>query len=452
MRAAMMNDIQPVSVSSATKPTGEAHVLEWEWVERSIWTDRMLEALAKGVKGNVWYSLMDKVMRNSTLQLAWQKVKANQGSAGTDHQSLREFERNLAKNLEKLSGELGADTYHPCPIRRVLIDKPGLTEERPLGIPAVRDRVVQTALLLTIEPIFENVFAPQSYGFRPGLGCKDALRQVDQLLKQGCHWVVDADLKSYFDSIPHDRLMKEVRKYIADGRVLGLLQKYLKQEIFDGLNRWQPGEGTPQGAVISPLLSNLYLHSLDVAMDEAGYQMIRYADDVVILCRSLEGAEVALARLQKLLDERGLSLNPQKTRIADLSEPGDGFNFLGYHFTRGQISGRISRWPRKKSLKKLKDTIRQKTKRNNGQSLSVVIEQVNRTLRGWFEYFKHSHRYTFKPLDKWVRRRLRNILRKRSKLKGPSCGLDHHRWPNKYFQDLGLYSLVAAHGALFQSS
>jgi RNA-directed DNA polymerase len=217
----MTNETQPVPVCLTTKQTGETQALEWEWVERSIWTDRMLEALAQGVKGNVWYSLMDKVMRLSTLQLAWKKVKANQGSAGTDHQSIKKFEGNLAENLEKLHEELRTGTYQPRPIRRVLIDKPGGTGKRPLGIPAVRDRVVQTALLLVIEPIFERVFVPQSYGFRPGRGCKDALRQVDQLLKGGCHWVVDADLKSYFDSIPHARLMEEVRLYIADGRVLG---------------------------------------------------------------------------------------------------------------------------------------------------------------------------------------------------------------------------------------
>ena len=448
----MTNETQPVPVCCTTKQTGDTHPREWEWVERSVWTDRMLDALVKGVKGNVWFSLMDKVMRISTLQRAWTKVKANQGSAGTDHQSIREFERRLVENLEKLHEELRTGTYQPRPIRRVYIDKPGSTEKRPLGIPAVRDRVVQTALCLVIEPIFERAFIPQSYGFRPGWGCKDALRQVDKLLKEGFHWVVDADLKSYFDSIPHTRLMEEVRKYIVDGRVLDLLEKYLKQEIFDGLQRWRPGEGTPQGAVISPLLSNLYLHPLDVAMAATGFKMVRYADDLVILCDSLEGAEAALAWLQKLLAERGLSLNPQKTRIANLAEPGDGFDFLGYHFTRGHTSGRLSRWPREKSLKKLKDSIRQKTKRNSGHSLTAVIDQVNRTLRGWFEYFKHSHRYTFKPLDKWIRRRLRNILRKRSKLEGLSRGLDHHRWPNKYFQDLGLYSLLEAHRALFQSS
>ena len=447
----MTNETQLVPVCPCTKQTGETH-LEWELVERSIWTARMLEALDKGVKGKVWYSLMDKVMRVSTLELALRKVKTNQGSAGTDHQSIREFERNLAENLGKLHEELRTGTYRPRPIRRVLIDKPGSTEKRSLGIPAVRYRVVQTALLLVIEPIFERVFVPQSYGFRPGRGCKDALRQVDLMLKGGWHWVVDADLKSYFDSIPHTRMMGEVRKHIADGRVMDLLEKYLKQEIFDGLHRWQPGEGTPQGAVISPLPSNLYLHPVDVAMAEAGFQMVRYADDLVILCGSLKEAEAALDWLQKLLEDRGLSLNSQKTRIADLTEPGDGFDFLGYHFTRSFTSGQFSRWPRKKSLKKLKDSIRQKTKRNSGHSLTVIIDQVNRTLRGWFEYFRHSHRYTFKPLDKWIRRRLRNILRKRNKLAGFNRGLDHHRWTNKYFQDLGLYSFVKAHGALLQSS
>jgi RNA-directed DNA polymerase len=446
------NEITPVPVCNMTKQTGDTRPQEWKWVERSIWTERMLEALDKGVKGGVWFSLIDKVTRVKTLRAAWTQVKANKGSAGSDHQSIEDFEARLEENLDKLQSELQSGRYQPRPIKRVYIDKPGSKEKRPLGIPAVRDRVVQNALRLVIEPIFEREFLPCSYGFRPGRGCKDALRQVDELLKDGYLWVVDADIKSYFDSIPHERLMQEVEKYIADSRVLNLLRQFLNQDILDGLERWTPRDGTPQGAVISPLLANLYLHPVDVTVVETGFEMIRYADDLVILSRSLEGAEAALARLQNLLAKRGLTLHPQKTRIANLTAPGDGFDFLGYHFKRGSNSNRLTRWPRNKSLKKLKDSIRQKTKRCNGLSLEAIIINVNRTLYGWFEYFKHCHRYTFRRLDPWIRRRLRSILRRRIKLKGISRGSDHQRWPNKFFQDLGLFSLEEAQRVLLQSS
>jgi len=303
-----------------------------------------------------------------------------------------------------------------------------------------------------MEPILEREFHVGSYGFRPGRDCKDALRRVDKLLKKGYLWVVDADIKAYFDSIPQERLMHEVEKYIADGRVLALLEKYLQQDILDGLRRWRPEEGMPQGAVISPLLANLYLHPVDVDMAEQGWQMVRYADDLVILCRSLEGAEAALASLTKRLGDRGLTLHPQKTRIANLSEPGDGFDFLGYHFERSRNSGKLNRWPRRKSLKRFMDAIRGKTKRTQGQGMEAMVAGLNRLLRGWFEYFKHSHKWTFPRLDKWIRRRLRSILRKRNKRQGISRGFDHNRWPNQFFQDLGLFNLEGAHRALFQSS
>ena len=446
------DEAKPVPVHSLAKQTGDTRPQEWDWVERSIWTERMLEALDQGVKGGVWFSLIDKVIRVKTLREAWFRVKANRGSAGTDHQSLEKFADRLEENLEKLHAELKSGTYHPRPIKRVWIDKPGSKEKRPLGIPTVRDRVVQSALRLVIEPILEREFHPYSYGFRPGRGCKDGLRRVDKLLKEGYLWVVDADIKSYFDSIPQDRLMREVEQYIADGRVLTLLEKYLQQDIMDGIKRWRPEEGTPQGAVISPLLANLYLHPVDVVMAEQGWEMVRYADDLVILCCSLEGAEAALAGLAKLLGERGLTLHPQKTRIANLTEPGDGFDFLGYHFERGRRSGRLQRWPRRKSLKRVKDTLRQKTRRANGQSLEAIVKSVNGMLRGWFEYFKHSNKYTFIRMDQWLRRRLRSILRKRCKRRGISRGLDHQRWPNSYFQAHGLFNLEGAYRALFQSS
>ena len=406
----------------------------------------MLTALENGVRGEVWFSLIDKVYRASTLNAAWKKVRAKRGSAGTDRQSIREFEAELERNLKYLLGQLQTDTYQPYPVKRVWIDKPGSREKRPLGIPAVRDRIVQSALRLVIEPIFEREFIPSNYGFRPGRGCRDALRQVDGLLKAGSTWVVDADLKAYFDSIPHDRLMAEMRQRIADNRVLALIEGYLKQGVLEEMRLWTPESGVPQGAVISPLLANLYLHPVDVAVAEAGFEMVRYADDFVILCRSREEAERALDLTRQLIEERGLVIHPEKTRLVDAALEGVGFDFLGYHFERGR------KWPRKKSLQKLRDTIRKKTRRTNGKSLEAIVRDVNRTLVGWFGYFKYSYQTTFSHLDGWIRRRLRSLLRKRNKLHGISKGgLDHQRWPNKFFREVGLYSLADARQLACQS-
>ena len=440
------DETQLAVVSEVAIQAGEASPKDWDWVERHVWTERMLEALVKGVKGGVWFSLIDKIQRPSTLTAAWVAVKRNGGGAGSDHQSIEDFEKDLAVEIARLSEALRTGSYRPRPIRRAYIDKPGSKEKRPLGIPCVRDRVVQGALRIVIEPIFENVFVSHSYGFRPRRGCKDALREVERLLRAGYTHVVDADIKAYFDNIPHGPLMDDIGSYIADGRVLELIGSFLKQDILENMALWTPEKGTPQGAVVSPLLANLYLHPVDVAMASAGFEMIRYADDLVILCRSEVEAHRALGLLGKLTRERGLTLHPDKTRLVDASLPGIGFDFLGYHFERS------TRWPRPKSLRKLKDAIRSKTKRNNGRSLATIIEDVNGTLRGWFEYFKHSYKPTFSIVDKWVRRRLRSILRKRKRLHGISRGYDHIRWPNGFFRAHGLYSLVEAHRALLQSS
>jgi RNA-directed DNA polymerase len=229
--------------------------------------------------------------------------------------------------------------------------------------------------------------------------------------------------------------------------LLELIERFLGQDIMEGLSRWTPEAGTPQGAVISPLLANLYLHPVDVAMEAAGFEMIRYADDFVIMCRNEFEAHKALQKVRQLMAERGLVLHSEKTRVVDATVPGQGFDFLGYHFEQG------TRWPRRKSLKKLKDAIRSQTGRSNGKSLSAIIAGVNCTLKGWFEYFKHSHKWTFPVLDGWIRRRLRSILRKRGKgTKGISGNMDHFRWPNKFFQENGLFSLVDAHTKLLQSS
>jgi RNA-directed DNA polymerase len=440
----------PATVPERAQQAGEtqnpwAIRARWNWVEPEVWTERMLTALEAGVKGGKWFRLIDKVYALPNLRKAFARVKANGGAAGVDHVTVEGFEHDLEANLEKLAQSLRNDSYRPQAIRRVWIPKPGTKDKRPLGIPTVRDRVVQAALRAVLEPIFERDFAAQSYGFRPNRGCKDALRRVDTLLKQGYSWVVDADLKSYFDTIPHSALLARVREKVADGRVLGLLEAFLHARVMETAEGWTPEGGTPQGAVISPLLSNLYLDSLDHHLAEKGIEMVRYADDFLVLCRNEVAAQEALEIVRVWTLAKGLTLHPIKTRIVDATQRG-GFDFLGYHFERGY------RWPRPKSLGKLKDTIRAKTRRTSGQSLQATITDLNRTLRGWFEYFKHSHHFTFTALDKWVRMRLRSLLRHRQGRKGRGRGSDHQQWPNAFFAKQGLISLTEAHALACQSS
>lgn len=440
-------EAQPSSVPATAKQGGE--VLDrWLWTEPSVWTERMLTALEEGVKGQVWFSLIDKVFRERNLSASFGNVAANDGAPGVDYVTVKEFGEHREAHLGKLAASLRGGTYQPQAIRRMYIPKPGSDEQRPLGIPTVRDRVVQGAVRQVIEPIFEKEFAPHSYGFRPGRGCKDALRRVDHLMKAGYVYIVDADLKSYFDTIPHDRLLSRLRERIADGRVLALIASFLKAGIMDGLTEWEPETGAPQGAVLSPLLSNIYLDPLDHQMVSQGHEMVRYADDFVILCRSQAEAEQALAFVRQWCEAEGLTLHPTKTRIVDVRT--DGFDFLGYHFETTR-RGRLTRWPRKQSLEKLKDTVRRKTKRQNGQSLQFIIANLNLTLRGWFVFFKHSCRTTFEAVDQMVRRRLRRLLRRRQGKKGNGRGLNHQRWPNSFFAAHGLCSLVNAHARACRS-
>ncbi len=397
----------------------------------------MLAALQRGVKGSKWHSLIDKVSRLDTLELGWTHVERNAGAAGVDRVSVERFAQARDFYLAELASTLRDGSYCPQPVRRVYIPKG--KGQRPLGIPAVKDRVVQAALKLVIEPIFEREFEPRSFGFRQGLGCKDALREVDRHLKSGHFWVVDADLQSYFDTIPHAPLLAKVGKRIADGRVLELVQQFLKQDIMEGMKRWTPTSGSPQGAVISPLLANIYLHELDAEMREAGMVMVRYADDAVVLCRSREEAESALARMRAWVNANGLTLHPDKTHVGDCRVKGHGFEFLGYRFEAGR------RCVRRKSLQSVRDTIRAKTKRNEGNSLEYVIASLNPTLRGWFGYFQHAHRFTFSSLDGFIRRRLRAMLRRQQHRRGHGhCQRDHKQWPNAFFADLGLFTMSEA--------
>jgi RNA-directed DNA polymerase len=417
----------------------------WAWTEAAVWTERMLTALEQGVKGGKWFSLIDKVYRSANLRSAFARVKANRGVAGVDHQTIEMFEQHLEANLQYLATALMDGSYRPQALLRKWIAKLGSSEKRPLGIPTVRDRVVQSAMRAVLEPIFERIFAAQSYGFRPGRGCKDALRRVNHLLQQGYNWVVDADLKSYFDTIPFEPLLARVEEQVADGAVLALIEAYLHQGVLEAMKWWQPEAGTPQGAVISPLLSNIYLNPLDHLLAQQGIEMVRYADDFVILCRSEAEAQQALALVLQWTAGAGLMLHPEKTRIVDATKHG-GFDFLGYHFERGY------KWPRDKSLKKLKDKLRVLTKRNNGQSLQVLISRANPVTRGWFGYFKHSHRTTFTPLDQWLRMRLRSILRKRANRRGRARQRDNQLWPNAFFTTQGLFSLAQAQALARQPS
>jgi RNA-directed DNA polymerase len=411
--------------------------------EAEVWTERMLSALVNGVKGDTgrkWYSLMDKVFAPKTLQLAWAKVRANKGVAGVDGQSIERFAAQAELYLAELSAALREGKYLPQAVKRVDIPK-GDGRTRPLGIPTVKDRIVQQAVRLVIEPIFEHGFSEGSFGFRPGRGCHDALREVDGLIKDGYTFVVDADLQAYFDTIPHDRLVARVMDKVSDGRILDLIRGWLKADILKGTDRWTPVQGSPQGAVISPLLANIYLDPLDKLMAALGFRMVRYADDFVILCRTREDADAALAEVRAWVSANGLTLHPEKTHVGDCWMPGQGFEFLGYRFEAGQ------RHVRKKSLDKLKDAIRSKTKRTRGDSLACIVGDLNRSLRGWFSYFKHASpsTYVFGNLDALIRRRLRSLLMKQNKQShfGISPALSR-RWPNASFANAGLFALNTA--------
>jgi len=403
----------------------------------------MLAALEQGVKGGRWFSLMDKVYAPANLAAAWKRVRSNRGAAGVDGQSVALFERDATKYLDELHRELRDGTYRPSPVRRCWIPKPGTQKKRPLGIPTVRDRIVQTAVRHVLEPLWEVKFAVHSYGFRPGRSCKDALRRVQGLLRSGHKWVVDADIQSYYDSIDHGRLLAEVAKEVADGKVLGLIEALLGQPVMEDSAKWTPEEGIPQGSTLGPLLANVFLHPVDEVMVRAGYEVTRYADDLVIQCTTKREAERALARLRLELASRGLTLHPEKTRVVHVSR--GGFDFLGYHFVQN------GRHPRKQSLVSFKDRVRGLTRRVDGNSLPTIIERLNKLLRGWFEYFKHSSKRIFPRLDAWIRMRLRAILLKRNRKRGVGKGWCHYTWTNSYFAKLGLFTMTTARASASQS-
>jgi RNA-directed DNA polymerase len=438
-------DTKPDIVPLA-KRDGEIYS-RWEWVEREAWTERMLNALETGVKGGKWYSLFDKVRAPKVLRAAFKSVKVNKGGAGIDHQTVEGFGNNLEENIKRISLQLKEGIYQPQAVKRVWIPKPGKSKKRPLGIPTVRDRVVQTALRMVLEPIFELEFASCSHGFRPKRGCKDALREIDEALKDGLNWVVDGDILDFFGNLNHDLLMERVSQRVVDKRVLEYIKKYLNQEIMDGAKIWTAESGSPQGAVISPLLSNIYLNPLDHIMMKEGFRFIRYADDWVVMCESKETAQTALDLISLWMKDNHLELHPEKTRIAEY--PYERFVFLGYIF--GKYYGKPYKRPCKKSLNKFKDSIRAITRRTNGKSMEEIIKKINMISRGWFEYYKHSRPNVFKILDGWIRMRLRSIIRSRHKRKGRSTGKEKSLYSNAYFTELGFFSLIEARVSVVQS-
>ena len=440
-------DYIPVTVpfstaSHAGELDGKSAIEISDWANRTVWTDRMLNALSVGVRGGKWHALIDKVYSELNLFTSARKVVGKKGAAGVDRQSTEDFSEQEIAEVKQLHEQLKTRTYRPQAVRRVQIAKPGSNQKRPLGIPTVRDRVVQTALVNVIEPIFDNDFHERSFGFRRGRRCHDALRVVEEFLESGHVFVVDADLQSYFDTIPKDRLLNLVRSKISDRGVLELIERFLNQSILEELREWTPESGVPQGAVLSPLLSNLYLNELDHRMAALGYEMIRYADDFVILCRSQEQADLALEEVKRFVVEAGLALHPEKTHIVDSREK--SFDFLGYSF-RGKL-----RFPRAKSHRKMVDTIRRLTPRKSGQSLEATITEINRVTVGWFRYFRHCTWNIFDKYDGMVRNRLRRQLLKRHR-RNPKRLCRTHRWPNAYFTERGYRSLRTAHSGYVQS-
>lgn len=436
-------DSLPERVPFSAIPTGETPDIR-RWAQPVVWTDRMLTTLLENkVKGGKWHALIDKVYAPLNLYTAARKVTGKKKAAGADGQSCEAFEEHLLVETRNLSEEIRTQSYGPSAVLRVHIPKPGRPNEtRPLGIPTVRDRVVQRAVLNVIEPILDNQFHDRSFGFRHGVGAHDALRIVEQKLQEGYVYVVDADLKGYFDTIPKDRLLALVKEHISDSRMLGLLKLFLDQNILEELREWSPIAGVPQGAVLSPMLSNLYLNPLDHQMANDGFEMVRYADDFVVLCRSQSEAEEALRLITAWVEEAGLTLHPTKTKIVDSRVR--SFAFLGYSFRGDKI------YPRRESLAKMKARINELTARKRPGSIELIAAELTRVLRGWFGYFRHCRWTIYKDLDAKMRSRLRRLLLKRHR-KNPQRLPRTHRWPNAYFAKAGLYSLREAHFRFAQS-
>jgi len=365
------------------------------------------------------HSLVDKVYSPKNLELAWYRVKRNKGAGGVDGVSLAEFEEHLEVHLDRLHNELKTDTYEPLPVRQKLIPKAGQPGKfRPLGIPAIYDRVCQQALQNRLEPIFEAVFDDASFGYRPGRSTKDALRKIWQEIQAGYEWIVDADLSNFFGTVDHEKLVALVAKRVSDSRVLRLIRSMLKADCLVDGQRLPTEQGTPQGGVVSPILSNVLLTPFDREMRHRGYRLTRYADDWVVTCRTRREAERVLVEATKILTALGVELNRDKTRIVHVQH---GFEFLGYKIKRGtrrlQLSperirsgvrsGDLYAIPRQKSVEQFQDQIRKRTRRKAPVSTQQLIAEINPVIRGWGSHYSKARvRKLFNRLDRWIVRRL----------------------------------------------
>lgn len=397
------------------------------------------------------HSLVDKVYKLKNLEIAWRRVKANKGAGGIDGQDLEEFENQLESNLQRLHEELKTGRYRPRPVRQKMIPKRGQPgKQRPLGIPTIYDRVCQQALQNRLDPIFEPVFDDASFGYRKGRSPKDALRKVWKELEAGREWIVDADLKDFFGSAQHDRLMALLNRRVSDGRVLKLIERILKAGYYAQGKRLPTEQGTPQGSVISPLLSNILLTPFDREMRWKGYRLTRWADDWVITCKNRTEAQAALRCARRILTRLGVTLHVEKTRIVHVS---NGFTFLGYKIKRGSRplhlpsqrirssakAGNLYAYPRQRSIDHFKELIRQRTRRKIPKKTSGLIEELNPVIRGWGNYYCKAHvRKLFNRLDRWIVRRLRSHRYKRWRNAG---------WKTlpeaKLYSEMGLVNLVS---------